>query len=453
MFRVVVTGACGNLASAILPRLVRRPDIDQIIGLDLRTPRRPIDGVEYRRADITDPAVARHLDGAGALVHLAFVVMGGRDPDAAERVNVGGTRNVIGAAIDAGVSHITYASSIAAYGAHPDNAAGPLSEEAPLRGNPDFIYSRTKAEVERWLDSIEGGAPPIARLRPSAFLGATGRAASMWKRRWFPVIRGGADHPVQLTHQDDVADAFVKALVRRAAGAFNIATSDPLPVSRWAEVLGKWPVPIPRAVALAAADRAFRAGRAEIDPGFIRFGSAGPLVVSADKARAELGWRPRFETTADVLRELGAASRGRLQTRMILGSLAALTRVRGSLPMASDRVAELRGFAGAIDLRLGGRRPHDRSSWHLVVDEGGAVGLRRGRAPAARASVRLDEDVFFALLGGRLEYTTATMTGMLRFDGDAGMSMLVGAFLTQLGRALRESAPAPLRRWLLLECR
>lgn len=439
MFRVVVTGACGNLASAILPRLVARPAIDHVVGLDLRSPRRPIDGVEYRRSDVTDPAIAAHLEGAGALIHLAFVVMGGRDPASAERVNVGGTRNVIGAAIAAGVSHITYASSVAAYGAHPDNA-GELTEDAPLRGNRDFVYSRTKAEVERWLDSIAGDAPPIARMRPSIFLAGYGRGAAMWRRRWFPVIRGGADHPVQLTHQDDVADAFVKALVRRASGAFNIATRDPLPVSKWPAALGKVPVPIWRGLALAAA------GRGEVDPGFLRFGEGGPLIVSADKARRELGWRPRFETTAEVLRELSATgSRPRLQTRIILGSLAALTRVRGRLPGSGARGAELRGFAGAIDLLLGGDRP---SSWHLTVDERGGVGLGRGRAAGARASVRVDERVFFDLLAGRVDYSTASMAGMLRFGGDAGLNMVVGAFITQLGRGLR-GGPAPVRRWLL----
>lgn len=327
---VVVTGACSNLSSAILPRLVARADVERVIGLDVRAPADPLPGVEYRLADVTEPEIAEHLRGATAVFHLAFVVIGAqRDLARTERINIGGTRRVVEAAIAAGVEHITYASSIAAYGAHPDNAGRVLGEDAPLRGNPEIAYSHTKAEVERMLDAIEaaGPTPPIARLRPCAFLGPRGRGSELLRRSFFPVLRGLADHPAHMAHQDDVADAFVRAFVRRAAGPFNVATDDALPSSEWPRHLGKRPIPLPGPLVLAGLERLAAAG-ATIDAAMLRFGTLGPIVVSNQRARRELGWRPRFATTADVLRELGGAStrRARLQTRPVFGSLAALLR-------------------------------------------------------------------------------------------------------------------------------
>jgi len=448
---VAVTGACGNLASAILPRLVARADVERVIGLDLRAPRHPISGVEYRTADVTKPDIAKHL-AIDALFHLAFVVMGSEsDVERTERINIGGTRNVITAAIEAGVGHITYASSIAAYGAHRSNVGVTLSEDAPLRGNRDFAYSRTKADVEQWIESIESAskAPPIARMRPSAFLASRGRGAGLLRGPLFPVL-SGADYPSHLTHQDDVADAFVRAFVRRASGPFNVATRDPLPGSQWPAQLGKRALPIPR-VAMSALELAFRAGIVPVDTALLRFGEAGPINVTAERARRELGWRPRFATTAEVLRELGntSTSRASVQTKVIFGAMAEITRWRGGLPVPADRATELRSFAGAVDIILGGERP---SSWHLIIGRD-RIGVGRGRAPQARAAVRLDENVLFELLSGELAYPVATMTGLLRFSGDAGMSMLIGGFFTQLGRAVRgdgsTALPDFVRRWLL----
>ena len=54
--------------------------------------------------------------------------------------NVRGTRNVFESARAAGASKVVYVSSGVAYGAHPDNDV-PLTEESPLRANPDFPWA------------------------------------------------------------------------------------------------------------------------------------------------------------------------------------------------------------------------------------------------------------------------------------------------------------------------
>jgi len=61
--------------------------------------------------------------GIDTVVHLAYVMKPDRDHKAARRVNVGGTKNVLAACSDSGVSRLVYLSSTSVYGAHADNPA------------------------------------------------------------------------------------------------------------------------------------------------------------------------------------------------------------------------------------------------------------------------------------------------------------------------------------------
>ena len=111
--------------------------------------------VAYRRGDILDRgSLAALFDGADVAVHLAFAIFGDREET--RRVNLEGSRNVFEAAVEAGVRRLVYASSVAAYGFHPENPQ-PLTEEVPARGSEGFYYSAQKAELEAALDEILAG--------------------------------------------------------------------------------------------------------------------------------------------------------------------------------------------------------------------------------------------------------------------------------------------------------
>lgn len=442
---IAVTGASGRLGRVLVGRLAADPSVERILALD----RQPVDHgsakVEFRECDVRDDGIAEHFADAGAVVHLAFIVeTGSRDQQLVEQVNVGGTQNVMAAAARAGVHQVVYASSIAAYGFHPGNLAGPLAEDAPVRGNPEFYYSRTKADVEHWLDAFESAHPDVkvARLRPSIFWSAdAGKGIELFRRPLFPHLRTKQVLPVHVTHTDDVAQAFHLALRHDAHGAFNIATDEPLPMSQWAAQMGKHGIPIPeQAITLAAL--AYRARISDVDPVWMRLGSQFPITVSTAKARRKLRWRPRYATTGAVLRALAEqptaiASRG---TKILFGSLATITNMRGSLPLGERERAELRAFAGAANLVFTGERP---SEWHFSVRDG-RIGVHRGLAADARATTTMDESTFFAMLSGELSYSRATMTGRMRFSGDTAFGMLIGGMVAQFQRARTASG----RRWL-----
>ena len=86
---------------------------------------------------------------ADVLVHLAFIIMGGRDETRA--INLAGlAQRVRGGRRGAAVKRLVYTSSVAAYGFHADNPQ-PLTEDVPPRGSERFYYSAQKAELERVL--------------------------------------------------------------------------------------------------------------------------------------------------------------------------------------------------------------------------------------------------------------------------------------------------------------
>ena len=69
------------------------------------------------------------------VVHLAFVLVPGRDLDAAHEINLEGSRNVLEAAASAGARRLVVASSVSAHGA-PEPGLEPVDEGSCPAGTP-----------------------------------------------------------------------------------------------------------------------------------------------------------------------------------------------------------------------------------------------------------------------------------------------------------------------------
>lgn len=448
---IAVTGSSGNLGRALIPRLANDPKVERIIALD-RVP--PPAGsahanhpkVEFRRCDIRDDDLGRCLRDAGAVVHLAFIVHrgpGGLGDDEIDAVNIGGTKNVARAVAAAGIRQLVYASSLAAYGFHADNWGKTLTEDDPLRGNPEFFYTRTKAACEHFLAEFAGAHPDIAvaRLRPCAWLGSAGDLPVLVRRQpLFPYFTFDPT-PAQLAHISDVVQAFYLALAHNARGAFNIATEDPLPMRELARCVGKLALPIPEA-AMPLVGLGYRAGVVTVDPGWFRATAGGPIIAASAKIRRVLRWRPLFDSAGMVLREaLGCptvlASR---TTKIILGGLSAITRARGSLPVTEREQQELAHTHGKSNLILTGSRP---SEWHLSFQRG-AIGVHTGLATDSAATVLMAEDLLHDLFRGHNDWASAAMTGKIRIRGGADYGLLIGGVIAGI-RRLIDSNTLPAR--------
>jgi len=140
--RAVVTGACGSVATLLLPWM-RRTGLD-LHCVDARGGRRVASDGPIRRADLRDPEVAdRVLAGSDAVLHLAATEWRGSADD---RLADDGAviANVLAASVRQGVGRVVFASTMHVVGLYGRNE--PLDEASPVR--PDSHYAASKLHGE-----------------------------------------------------------------------------------------------------------------------------------------------------------------------------------------------------------------------------------------------------------------------------------------------------------------
>ncbi|MHB0889147.1 NAD-dependent epimerase/dehydratase family protein [Acidithiobacillus sp.] len=302
--RVLVTGAAGHTARALLPALLADPGIDRIVALDRHPPILTHPRITPLQADIRDPDLARYLESTDVVIHLAFIVLAQslgrqrRDRALMRAINVTGSQNLFHAARQAGVRQVVYTSSVAAYGAWPDNPAR-IPETQPCRPQPGFAYSEDKAAVEQWLDTFTRQHPDLAvtRLRLHAVIGPHGQAlvnaiatSSVGLRLPDPDLR------IQCIHEEDAVGAILAALHYGQQGIFNIAAPHPIP---WQQIPRRLTLPIPIALAHRLHRMVWPFTAVLGDPGWL-WGLRYPLVVDTRRAQTELAWQARYDVATAI---------------------------------------------------------------------------------------------------------------------------------------------------------
>src|SRR3954470_2532873 len=92
LVRIVITGASGNVGTALLRRLGASREHELVGGSRRRPPAAPpYDAAEWVPADLAGAGVGTALErtfaGADAVVHLAWAIQPQRRPDVLHRVN------------------------------------------------------------------------------------------------------------------------------------------------------------------------------------------------------------------------------------------------------------------------------------------------------------------------------------------------------------------------------
>jgi nucleoside-diphosphate-sugar epimerase len=253
------------------------------------------------------------------VVHLAWLIQPGRTESITHRVNVVGSERLWRAAVEAKVPAIVYASSVGAYSPGPKDRL--VDESWPTDGIRSSFYSRHKVAVERQLDRLELEQPGIrvVRMRPGLIFKAD---AATEIRRLFagPLVPRALLRPsliplvpdiprlrFQAVHSRDVGDAYRRALLADARGAFNLAADPPIGPGELARLLGARRVRLPPGALRGAAAATFALRLQPTEPGWVDMAFAVPLLDSA-RARNELGWQPA-RTGTEALAELLEAMR------------------------------------------------------------------------------------------------------------------------------------------------
>jgi UDP-glucose 4-epimerase len=322
--RIVVVGATGNIGISLVERLAADPKVDSIVGVARRTPQASLDftgseRVSWVAADIRYDDLEPLVEGADAVVHLAWMFQPTHRPQVTWSTNAVGTSRLVDAVVATGVPALVVSSSVAAYSPRANTA--PVDESWPTHGTSTAPYAREKAYVERLLDAVEadGQRTRVVRIRP-AFVFQT-RSASEQQRIFaglllprtlvrpslIPALPVPNDLCLQAVHAGDVADAFARAAVSDVSGAFNICADDVLGAAELTRIFRARRIPVPPPLLRGIMTVAWAARAIPADPKLFDAVMVLPMMSNA-RARAELGWQPT-RSAEDVLKEFLAGLR------------------------------------------------------------------------------------------------------------------------------------------------
>lgn len=322
--RVVVTGASGNIGSATIRELTAGGR-HEVVGVARRRPelsdRAVAEGsVTWRTADVGTDDLDPLLDGADAVVHLAWQFQPTHRPEETWRTNAVGTRRLLAAVRRRRVPALVCASSVVAYSpAHHDD---PVDEGWETDGSSSAAYCREKAYNERVLDAFESTVAGIrvVRLRP-AFVFQRSAASEqrrifggallrpwMLDRRMIPALPVPRGMRLQAVHAEDVARAVVAAVERPVTGPFNLAADGVLRREELGDLVGAPTVEVPRRLLSGAFDLGWFAHLVGV-PGSLADALLAVPLLATDRARAELDWRPRHTAEEAVEAFLSGAAR------------------------------------------------------------------------------------------------------------------------------------------------
>ena len=316
---ILVTGAAGHVGNVLVRELLE--DGQEVRALILPgEDTTSLDGldVEYFKGDVLDSAsLDSAMQGVEKVFHLAGIIsiMPGQD-ELMRQVNVQGTKNVVRAAMRAGVSRLVYTSSIHALSR---DCKGKIDERVPFDPqNPAGEYDRTKAEASMVvLDAIKEGLDavivcPTGVIGPFDYRGSEmGELLKNFMRRKPHLMIEGAFDFVDVR---DVARGHIRAAEHGRTGEVYILSGWQVKIYQLKQMVQDFigrhspTIHMPQWVVKIAT---------KFTPLYYRLTRQIPKIteysietvqgnsdISSEKARKELGYSPRMmiTTVADTIR-------------------------------------------------------------------------------------------------------------------------------------------------------
>jgi len=314
---VAITGACTYLGTELVRRLEEDRRYAKIVLLDVREPPVLAEGTtkaRYYPVDLTQPTVDGDLatllrkEQVDTVVHGAFLSNPTHASEWAHELEDVGTMHVLNACAATGPARIVMVSTTMAYGAHPANPTY-LTEAAELRGHRDsrFINDKVRAEKQALRFARENPQTSVATLRFAPTLGPT--VVNLFTRflsRPVAPVMMGHDPLMQFVHEADAAWALKLAVDADAAGPFNIVGKGVLPLTTVLALMGRVPLPMPYLVARSMSKALWATQVLSSPPSLLDY-LMYVCVADGARAKAELGYAPRFSIKRTILDFLGLA--------------------------------------------------------------------------------------------------------------------------------------------------
>lgn len=235
--RAFVTGATGMLGGELARQLHQNDFKVTASGRNQERARELIkQGIPFQPMDLNDrDSLIQAVSGHELVFHCAAFSSPWGEADQFIRVNVEGTRNLLDAAVNAGISHFLFVSSSSVYFDFKDRFD--IRESDPLPGNPVTAYTHSKRLAEELVQSVavkDGLQSTI--IRPRGIIGAGDRSIAprllkVAERGFVPLPNGG-NALVDVTCVEDVANALICASQKKTsqekAGIYNITSGQPV---------------------------------------------------------------------------------------------------------------------------------------------------------------------------------------------------------------------------------
>ena len=243
--RVLVTGGCGYIGSALVPQLLDDTRVAEVVVLDSLTSGSPAnlagsvsEDLVFRRGDVREYGdVESAMRGVDTVIHLAAITGAASTHDRREEtfaVNRDGTENVLTAAGKFDVESVVLASSCNNYGRA---ASTDIDEETPQ--NPLNPYAESKVAAEELLaEAVEEYGIDGTALRMSTNYGWSPGVRFNLVVNHF-VFRGLTNRPLTVygdgsnwrpfIHVRDAARAYAQAALEPEAWpqqVYNVGSND-----------------------------------------------------------------------------------------------------------------------------------------------------------------------------------------------------------------------------------
>ncbi|HET7430743.1 MAG TPA: SDR family oxidoreductase [Nocardioides sp.] len=308
---VLVTGVSRDLGRRFARAVAADPGIDRVVGVDVVPPRGDIGDVQFIRADIRNPVIAKVIakEDVDTVVHMSVIATpgsaGGRNT--MKELNVIGTMQLLAAAQKApGLQQLVVKSTSTVYGASNRDPAM-FTEDMEPRRAPRSGYAKDVAEIEGYVRGFARRRPDVrvTTLRCANVIGphVTSPITSYFR---LPVIPTplGFDARLQFLHEDDLNGVLRHAVQAGAAGTFNVAGDGILMLSQAIRRLQRPSLPLP-GFAVGGLGSVLRQARvADFSPEQLAFLTYG-RGIDTTSMRQTLGFEPE-RTTAEAFADFAA---------------------------------------------------------------------------------------------------------------------------------------------------
>jgi nucleoside-diphosphate-sugar epimerase len=313
---ILVTGATGFIGGRVATRLIAEgEDVRCLARATSDTSALERLGVEITTGELRDRgSIAHAAAGCSAVIHCAALVSDWATTTEIDQINVGGTRHVVDAAVEAGVNRLIHLSTTDVYG-HPGVADIDETQVGQRFANW-YAHTKRLAEAEvRRVEREHGLAAVI--LRPATVYGpgsreVVGEIAQALCHGSMLLIGGGRAN-AGLCYVENLVDAAILALRHDGppGGAFNISDGLDVTWRRFTDDLARglgcsparWSLPYGVAIGLGfTLEHGYRLLRGATGLTTRPLLSRQAVQVlgvdqafSNERARALLGWEPAVD--------------------------------------------------------------------------------------------------------------------------------------------------------------